>query len=204
MKLILVGPQGCGKGTQAKILAKKLKIPHISTGDMLRNYKGKLRKEIDSYINKGKLIPDELMIRILKERLDKSDCEDGFILDGFPRNINQAESLDKVCTIDNAIEIKISDEESVRRVSSRLSCPECGAVYNKITKTPKVEGFCDECQSKLITRDDDKPKAIKKRLEIYHDETEKILDYYDSIRVDGAQDIKKVTADIIKALDLEE
>jgi len=198
-KIIFIGPQGSGKGTQAKIISEELAIPHISTGDLFRMLEGELREEVNSYINKGSLVPDELTVRILKERISKEDCKDGFILDGFPRNIAQAEMLDKITTIDKVIEITISDELAIERISSRWSCKKCGAVYNSITNLPKRENICDKCEGELYRRADDNPEAIKKRLETYHKETEPILEKYMRIleTIDGEQEIDKISNEIL-------
>jgi len=201
MKLIFIGPQGSGKGTQAKIIAEKLNLKHLSTGDLLRNAQGKLKKEAESYMNSGKLVPDELIIKILKEGLSKPEIKDSFILDGFPRNLEQAEELNKITNIDKIIEISISDEESIKRLSGRWNCKKCGIAYNVITSPkPKEEGKCDKCQESLYQRDDDKPGAIKQRLRVYHEDTEPILEKYPSVRINGEQSIKKVTEDILKVL----
>jgi len=201
MKLIFVGPQGCGKGTQAKIVAEKLGICHISTGDMLRAATGNLAKEIKSYTDGGNLVPDELIVRILKERVNEGDCDAGFILDGFPRNVSQAKELDKIMDIDKVIEIAISDDESVRRIGGRRNCSGCGAIWNVNTApTPKNPDNCDNCGGKLIQRVDDNEESLRKRLEIYHKDTEPILKKYDSVRINGEQDIEKVTKDILAAL----
>jgi adenylate kinase len=201
MRLIFVGPQGCGKGTQAKIIAEKTGMCHISTGDLLRATEGDLRKEIDSYTDSGNLIPDELMIRILKERISKGDCERGFILDGFPRNLNQAKELDKIMSVDKVIEIAISDDESVRRISGRRNCPDCGFIWN-VNTSPKPKDFskCDKCGAELTQRVDDNEESLRKRLEIYHRDTEPILGHYDSVKIDGEQPIEKVTEDILNSL----
>ncbi|MGV8152482.1 MAG: adenylate kinase family protein [Candidatus Nanoarchaeia archaeon] len=201
MKLVFLGVQGSGKGTQAKILSEKLKIPHISTGDLLRNAKGELKQEIDSYINKGALVPDELMLKILKQRLEEDDCKNGFILDGFPRNIKQAEELSKITNIQNAFNIEISDEEAIKRLSGRRNCKNCGAIYNINTNPiPKKEGICDKCSSTLYQRADDNEEAIKKRLAIYHQDTKPIIKFYNTVKVNGEQDIAKVSEDIAKAI----
>lgn len=202
VKIIFIGPQGSGKGTQAKIISEKLNIPHISTGDLFRMLEGKLREEVDSFINKGQLVPDELTVRILKERISKPDCKEGFILDGFPRNIAQAEMLDKITTIDKVILIDISDELAVERISSRLSCKKCGAVFNTITNPPKRQNICDKCQGELYRRADDNPEAIKKRLETYHKETEPILKKYREIQItiNGEEEIDKISEEILENL----
>lgn len=205
MKLIFIGPQGSGKGTQGKIVSKKLGLAHISTGDLIRETKGELRKEINSYINKGKLVPDSLILEILKQRIKKEDCSRGFILDGFPRNLEQAKELEKLIKINAVIEINISDKEAIKRVSGRYSCESCGKGYNYVIPSlkPRQKGICDECEGKLVQRQDDYPKAIQKRLEIYHQKTKPLLNYYKSIedvkvlKINGEQDIKKVSEDIL-------
>ena len=197
MKLIFVGPQGSGKGTQAKLLAEKLRLVHISAGDLLRGATGELKEEIEALINKGKMVSNELMIKILKEKLEGVD---GFILDGFPRNLAQAEELERITPIDKVIEISISDEESVRRLGGRLNCRKCGAIFNSVTDKPKEEGKCDKCGGELYQRNDDKEEAIRERLKIYHTETEPILEKYDSVKIDGEQSIEKVKEDILRVL----
>ena len=203
MKIIFLGPQGCGKGTQAKIIAEKYKTPHISTGDLLRGAQGALKEKVVSYMNSGKLVPDGLMLELIKERLSKSDCKQGFILDGFPRNLEQAEVLEDIADIDAVIEISISDEESLKRLSGRLTCIKCSSVFNSYSIKPKKEGVCDKCGSSLVKRTDDSEEAIKKRLEIYHNETERILHHYPVQKVvtlDGEQPLEMVTQEIINAL----
>lgn len=207
MKLLFVGPQGCGKGTQAKVVAGKLGLCHISMGDLLRDASPELKDEISSYQNKGELVPVEIVIKILKQRIEKSDCGDGFILDGFPRNEAQAEHLDEIMKIDKVILIDISDKETIRRLSGRRNCPDCGMIYNVNTAPkPKEDEKCDKCGVDLFARDDDKPEAIQKRLDVYHAETEPILEKYSDnlVKIDGEQDIEKVSEDIFSALkDLE-
>ncbi len=201
MKLIFVGPQGCGKGTQAKVVCEKLNLCHISTGDLLRAVEGDLKIEIKSCTDEGNLVPDELIVRILKERILQDDCENGFILDGFPRNVAQAEELDKIMKIDKVIEIAISDDESVRRISGRRNCPGCGIIWNVNTSPkPIYDSKCDKCGAELVQRIDDNEESLRKRLEIYHRDTEPILERYDSVKVDGEQDINKVSEDILVAL----
>jgi|TARA_B100001971_G_C18249412_1_gene576963 adenylate kinase len=201
MKLIFIGPQGSGKGTQAKIISKVLGIAHISTGDLIRNTEGDLKEEIDSYINKGNLIPDKLILKILSERLKKEDCKNGFILDGFPRNLKQAEDLNELVKIDKIIEIKISDEETVKRLSGRRNCNKCERIYNlKTSPKPKKDNMCDFCESILFQREDDYPEAIKKRLEIYHKETKPILKKYNTITIDGNPKIEKITKEILNKI----
>jgi len=202
VKIIFIGPQGSGKGTQAKIISEELKIPHISTGDLFRSLEGPLKEEVDSVINQGKLVPDELTVKILKERISKPDCKPGFILDGFPRNIAQANMLDKITKIDKVIEINISDELAVERISSRWSCKKCGTIFNTATNPPKRQNICDKCQGELYRRADDNPEAIKKRLETYHRETEPILKKYKniSVKIDGEQEIDKISEEILDVL----
>lgn len=194
-----MGPQGCGKGTQAKILSKRLGICHISTGDLLRNAEGDLKKELDEYMNSGKLVPDELIVKILKERIQEADCNEGFILDGFPRNLNQANLLKNIVDIDKIVEIGLSDEEAVKRISGRVNCKMCGESYNTLTDAhPKIEGKCDSCGGELFRRADDSEEAVKKRLEIYHSETEPILDLYkdEVVRINGEQSIDSIAKEI--------
>jgi len=202
MKYIFIGKAGSGKGTQAKIIAEKYKIAHISTGDILRSTNGELKKEIDSYINFGKLIPDDLMLKILVKRLEEKDCENGFILDGFPRNIEQAKALDNIIKIDSAFNIEISDEETIKRMKGRWNCKKCGIAYNLVTAPkPKNPEVCDICQEKLTQRKDDTDEeAIKQRLATYHQETSPIIKFYNTVRVNGEQPIEKVTQDIEKAI----
>lgn len=200
MRLLFLGKQGCGKGTQAKIVAEKLGICHISTGDILRNTNGSLKKEVDNYMNKGSLIPDKLMLKIIKKRIYEQDCKKGFILDGFPRNLKQAKALDKITRIDHAVDIDIPDTESMRRLSGRLNCRKCGALFNLATNPPKIMGKCDVCGSILYQRADDKPKAIKKRLEVYYKETAPIINHYKAIKVNGTREINKVANKILEII----
>ena len=197
MRLAFFGPQGSGKGTQAKILSKILGICHISTGDLLRGTTGDLKKEVDSLINRGNLVPDKLILGILKEKINRSECRKGYILDGYPRNLNQVDDLEKVTGIDYVFEISISDGEAVRRVLGRLNCDGCGTLYNAITNKPKQNNLCDFCGGNLKKRKDDTEEAIRKRLEIYHRETEPVLARYNSYRINGEQSISEVTRDIL-------
>jgi adenylate kinase len=203
MKLLFIGPQGSGKGTQAAIISKHLGIAHISTGDIFRSLTGKLKEHVDSIINKGNLVPDELTVKILKERISKPDCNNGFILDGFPRNLNQANLLEDITKINKVIEIEISDKESIKRLSGRVSCEKCKEGYNLITEPkPKNPNFCDKCIGRLIQRADDNTEAIKKRLHTYHQETEPILEKYKhiTIKINGEQNIEEITEEIINRL----
>ncbi len=208
MKLIFVGPQGSGKGTQAKRIAKRLGLCHISTGDALREVAdGRwqmadgLSEEVREIMERGDLVSDDLMIRVLKEKLDSKDCSRGFILDGFPRNIAQVGMLKKITDIDNVVEITISDEESVRRISGRRGCGKCGAIYNVNTSPkPSAEGVCDKCGAELTHRKDDNEDALRERLKVYHEETEGILKMYEFMRIDGEQSIEKVEGDIVEGI----
>ena len=204
--IILFGPQGSGKGTQAKLSSQKYSIPHISTGNIFReNIKNKteLGQQIESLINNGDLVPDEITNEIVKNRLNENDCKNGFILDGFPRNIKQAEYLNEFINIDLALEIWISDEEAVKRIGLRRTCPDCGAIYHLTHIIPKKEGLCDQCSTPLIIREDDKEKAIKKRLETYHKQTEALIEYYKkkevSKKVDGMGSVENVN-DAVSAI----
>lgn len=182
-RLMMLGPPGAGKGTQAKVLADQLGIPHVSTGDMLREARRKgteLGKKAEEYMNSGQLVPDEVVIGIVRERLEEKDAGVGFILDGFPRTRTQAEALDKMgITLDAVINIQVSDQVVVDRLSGRISCPECGAVYHRENNPPTTENVCDACGYEgLITRDDDKPEAIRERLSGYHNKTAPLIEYY--------------------------
>jgi adenylate kinase len=200
MRIILIGPQGSGKGTQAKLLSEKFKIPHISAGDLLRNAKGELKEKLDSFMDKGELVPDELILEILKKRLEEKDCTNGFILDGFPRNLEQAKLLDSITAIDFVIEITLEDKTAIKRISNRLTCKKCGAIYNMQTKPSKLDDKCEKCNGELIVRQDDTPDAIKKRLKIYHEETEPLLKHYQTIRINGELSIEKEFEEILKLL----
>jgi len=202
LNLLFVGIQGSGKGTMAKIMSAKFGLCHISTGDLLRNASGELKKEIDEHMNSGKLVPDELMLKVLKEKLDKPECSVGVILDGFPRNLKQAEELDKIMKVDNVINIELSDETAIKRMNGRWNCRKCGIPYNVVTEPkPKVEGVCDVCGLELYQRADDiDDEAINKRLETYKQETMPILKHYNSIKINGEQSIEKEAEDIEKAI----
>ncbi|MFH1500980.1 MAG: nucleoside monophosphate kinase [archaeon] len=200
MKLVFVGPQASGKGTQGKIIASKLKIPHISSGDLLRNATGELKEKIEEYTSKGMLAPSEIVLELIQRRINQKDCKEGFILDGFPRNLEQVKELEKITSIDKVIEISISDDEAVRRLTSRVTCELCAAVFNEITNPPKVKGKCDFCGGRLVRRTDDNEAPIRQRLKVYHEQTEPILSEYDSIKINGQQSIEKVTEDVLKSL----
>ncbi len=208
MKIIMLGAPGAGKGTQAAMIAEKYKIPHISTGDIFRaNIKNgtELGKEAKKYMDEGKLVPDELTVRILLDRVAQNDCGKGYVLDGFPRTIPQAEVLDEELKklgdkVDFAINVDVPDENIINRMSGRRACLKCGATYHIKYIQPKVEGICDNCGSELVLRDDDKPETVKKRLSVYHEQTQSLIDYYGKKgilkTVDGTVDPKDVFASI--------
>jgi adenylate kinase len=201
MKLVFIGPQGSGKGTQAKRIAAKIGACHVSTGDLLRNAEGDLKKEVESVMDKGELVGDDLIIKILKDRLSKPDCQGGYILDGFPRNSVQAEALKDIAEVDRVIEIVISDDESVRRVLGRRNCEKCGAIFNVNTSPkPKVEGVCDFCGGKLFARKDDNEEALRKRLAVYHKETQAVLKMFRFARIDGMKSIDEVENEILESI----
>jgi len=213
MKIIMLGAPGAGKGTQAKQIADRFEIPHISTGDIFRaNIKGgtALGMEAKSYMDKGQLVPDELTVRILLDRVSNDDCKNGYVLDGFPRTIPQAEALDKAVKelgeeVDFAINVDVPDENIVKRMSGRRACLKCGATYHIEHIPPKTEGICDTCGSELVLRADDKPETVLERLKVYHDQTQPLIEYYGAKNilhtVDGTQDMEVVFADIVKILE---
>lgn len=181
MKLIIFGPPGSGKGTYASILEKKLGIPKINTGDLLREIAKsgtELGKKITEYQTKGELVPDDIVIDVLKERISKSDCLNGFILDGYPRTIPQAEALEKISSPDVIINLIVPQSVIVTRLSGRLICPNCNAIYHKLFLKPKNDEICDKCGSKLIQREDDKPEVIKERFRVYQKQSKPLIDYY--------------------------
>ncbi len=212
MKIIMLGAPGAGKGTQAKMIAEKYSIPHVSTGDIFRaNIKEQteLGMEAKKYMDQGLLVPDELTVKILLDRVAKDDCRNGYVLDGFPRTIPQAEVLDKAVSelnekIDYAINVDVKDENIIRRMSGRRACLKCGATYHIEHIPPKKEGICDKCGSELVLRDDDKPETVEKRLKVYHEQTQPLIDYYNKKgilkEVDGSQDMKDVFNAIVSIL----
>ncbi len=212
MKIIMLGAPGAGKGTQAQMIAEKYGLPHISTGDIFRaNIKNgtDLGKEAKTYMDQGKLVPDELTVRILLDRVAQDDCKNGYVLDGFPRTIPQAEVLDAELTklgdkIDFAIDVDVPDENIVKRMSGRRACLKCGATYHIVHVSPKQEGICDKCGSELVLRDDDKPETVQKRLTVYHEQTQPLIDFYSAkgvLRtVDGTVDKEDVFKAIISIL----
>lgn len=212
MKIIMLGAPGAGKGTQAKKIADKYQIPHISTGDIFRaNIKNgtELGKKAKTYMDQGLLVPDELVVDLVVDRLAQEDCAKGCVLDGFPRTIPQAESLDAALAakgeaIDYAIDVDVPDENIINRMSGRRACVACGATYHIVHIPTKVEGVCDRCGEKLILRDDDKPETVKKRLDVYHAQTQPLIDYYTEKNilksVDGTQNMEAVFQAIVEIL----
>ena len=212
MKIIMLGAPGAGKGTQAKQIAAKYQIPHISTGDIFRaNIKNgtELGKEAKEYMDKGLLVPDELTVRLLLDRVAQDDCKNGYVLDGFPRTIPQAEVLDKELTklgdsVDFAVDVDVPDENIIRRMSGRRACLNCGATYHIVNIPPKKEGICDVCGSELVLRDDDQPETVKNRLKVYHEQTQPLIEYYTGkgvLRtVDGTLPMEEVFDAIVKIL----
>ena len=212
MKIIMLGAPGAGKGTQAKLIAEKYGVPHISTGDIFRaNIKNgtELGKEAKEYMDKGLLVPDELTVRLLLDRVAQDDCKNGYVLDGFPRTIPQAEVLDKELTklgdsVDFAVDVDVPDENIIRRMSGRRACLNCGATYHIVNIPPKKEGICDVCGSELVLRDDDQPETVKNRLKVYHEQTQPLIEYYTGkgvLRsVDGTLPMEEVFTAITKIL----
>lgn len=208
MKLILLGAPGAGKGTQAEIISEKYDIPAISTGNMIREALKngtEMGRKAKAYLDAGALVPDEVVIGIIKERLAEPDCKNGFILDGFPRTIPQAKALDEMnFGIDAALSIEVSDEEIVKRMSGRRVCEKCGASYHTEFKKPAVEGICNSCNGALVTRKDDEPETVLNRLKVYHDQTEPLKSYYEAagklITVEGQDEVADTTALVLKAL----
>ena len=212
MKIIMLGAPGAGKGTQAKMIADKYGVPHISTGDIFRaNIKNgtELGMEAKKYMDQGLLVPDELTVRILLDRVAQDDCKNGYVLDGFPRTIPQAEVLDSELTklgdhIDYAISVDVPDENIVKRMSGRRACLTCGATYHIEHVPPKKEGICDVCGSELVLRDDDKPETVKNRLNVYHEQTQPLIDFYTEKgvlkTVDGTVPMEEVFAAITAIL----
>ena len=212
MKIIMLGAPGAGKGTQAKKIAAKYQIPHISTGDIFRaNIKNgtELGKKAKTYMDQGLLVPDELTCDLVVDRIQQPDAANGYVLDGFPRTIPQAEALDKALAANNeavdfAINVEVPDENIINRMSGRRACVGCGATYHIQYNAPKVEGVCDTCGEKLILRDDDKPETVKNRLSVYHEQTQPLIDYYSKkgvlAEVDGTQAMDDVFNAIVNVL----
>ena len=212
MKIIMLGAPGAGKGTQAKQIADKYSIPHISTGDIFRaNIKNgtELGKKAKEYMDQGALVPDELTCDLVMDRNQQDDCKNGFVLDGFPRTIPQAEALDAALVkinekMDFAIDVDVPDENIVNRMGGRRACLNCGATYHVVSIPSKVEGICDRCGSEVVLRDDDKPETVQKRLTVYHEQTQPLIDYYNKQgilkTVDGTQPMEDVFQAIVSIL----
>ncbi len=212
MKIIMLGAPGAGKGTQAKQIAAKYGIPHISTGDIFRaNIKNgtELGKKAKEYMDQGLLVPDELTCDLVMDRIHEDDCVKGFVLDGFPRTIPQAEALTAALEkngekMEYAIDVNVPDENIVNRMSGRRACLDCGATYHIVAIPPKTEGICDNCGAKLVLRDDDKPETVQKRLDVYHEQTQPLIDYYNKAgilkTVDGTLPMEEVFNEIVKIL----
>lgn len=212
MKIIMLGAPGAGKGTQAKKIAEKYQIPHISTGDIFRaNIKNgtELGMKAKGYMDAGGLVPDEITIGMLLDRIHQGDCANGYVLDGFPRTIPQAESLSAALKdmgehIDYAVNIDVTDQEIISRMAGRRACLACGATYNVDYNPPKQEGICDSCGEKLVLRDDDKPETVQKRLDVYHSLTQPLIEYYKKkgilARVDGTLGMEAVFKDLVRIL----
>lgn len=212
MKIIMLGAPGAGKGTQAKKIAAQYSIPHISTGDIFRaNIKNntELGQKAKTYMDKGELVPDSLVVDLIMDRFKEADCANGYVLDGFPRTIPQAEALDNALKangekVDFAINVEVPDENIINRMSGRRACVGCGATYHIKYNPTKVEGVCDAYGEKLILRDDDKPETVKNRLSVYHEQTQPLIDYYNKAgvlaEVDGTKDMEDVFKDIVNIL----
>ena len=212
MKIIMLGAPGAGKGTQAKKIADKYQVPHISTGDIFRaNIKNgtELGMKAKTYMDQGLLVPDELVVDLVVDRLAQDDCANGCVIDGFPRTIPQAECLDAALAakgeaIDYAVDVDVPDENIINRMSGRRACVACGATYHIVHIPTKVEGVCDRCGESLILRDDDKPETVKKRLDVYHAQTQPLIDYYTEKNVlksvDGTKDMEEVFQAIVDIL----
>ncbi len=213
MKLVILGPPGAGKGTQAAKIVERYNVPHISTGDILREHIAlgtELGKKAKGYMDQGTLVPDSLVLSLVQERISREDTKNGFLLDGFPRNVSQAVALDAELdklgiSLDKVINIKVDPKALITRATSRRVCPECGTTYNLIAKPPKVEGKCDIDGADLITRSDDKEETVSVRIQVYTDQTSPLIDYYKAqgtlFDVDGSKAIDEVTEDIFKGLD---
>ena len=211
--IMFIAPPAAGKGTQAEMIAEKYGIPHISTGDIFRaNIKNgtELGKKAKAYMDAGNLVPDELTVDLVIDRVAQPDCEKGYILDGFPRTIPQAEVFTKQLEkngekIDFAIDVEVPDENIINRMGGRRACPNCGATYHIKYIPPKKEGVCDACGTELVLRNDDKPETVKNRLNVYHEATQPLIDFYKAQgvlrEVDGTKDMKDVFADIVKILE---
>ena len=212
MKIIMLGAPGAGKGTPAKKIADRYGIPHISTGDIFRaNIKNdtELGKKAKSYMDAGNLVPDSLTLELVMDRIHQADCQNGYVFDGFPRTIPQAEALEEALaadgqSVDFAIDIEVPDENIVTRMSGRRACLSCGATYHTVFAPPKAEGVCDRCGGELTIRDDDRPETVNKRLGVYHQQTQPLIDFYQDkgclAQVDGTKDVEEVFQDICELL----
>ena len=212
MRIIMLGVPGAGKGTQAKRIAEKYNVPHISTGDIFReNIKNgtELGNKAKAYMEAGDLVPDELVLELIMDRFEKEDCANGYVLDGFPRTIPQAEALDEALdakdqTIDNVIDVDVPDEHIIKRMAGRRTCAHCGAIFHLEHMPPKIEGKCDQCGGHLMMREDDLPDTVIARLKTYHEQTQPLKDYYGAKglvhSVDGTQDREDFFADVVKIL----
>lgn len=212
MVIVMLGAPGAGKGTQADLICAEYNIPHISTGDIFRaNIKNgtELGKRAKAYMDKGELVPDALTVEILLDRVAQDDCKEGYVLDGFPRTIPQAEVLDDAlgklsAKVDYAINVDVPDDAIVARMSGRRSCPDCGTVYHIVYNKPAKEGTCDKCGASLVQRADDAEETVRNRLKVYHDQTAPLIDFYEKKgalkTVDGTQDMKQVTDNIFAIL----
>ncbi len=209
MKIIFLGAPGAGKGTQAEVVAEKFNIPTVSTGNIIREALKngtEMGLKAKSFIEAGQLVPDEVVIGIIKERLAKDDCKNGFILDGFPRTIPQAEALDAMgISIDKVVDIEVPDENIMERMTGRRVCGKCGASYHLMFKKPLKDGICDSCGSELVQRKDDAPETVADRLHVYHDQTEPLKDFYEKAGklsvVEGLGTVSEITERVLKALE---
>jgi adenylate kinase len=213
MNIVFLGPPGAGKGTQAKILVERYEIPQVSTGDMLREHRAKgteLGKKAQEYMDKGQLVPDEIILSMVRERLSQPDCQKGFILDGFPRTVAQAEALDKLLSemgkkLDFALALIVPDDLLVERLTGRRTCKSCGMMYHIKYKPPKVEGKCDVCEGELYQRPDDNEETVRNRLKVYHEQTAPLIEYYKNRgilrEIDGSKSIEEITQQIISILE---
>lgn len=207
MRLILLGAPGAGKGTQADFITEKLGIPVVSTGNLLRSaiaHGTELGKKAASYMDNGSLVPDELVLDLVRERISQPDCRKGMVFDGFPRTLAQAEALDKVMEVDMVLFLKVEDEVIVQRMSGRRTCPECQTTYHVVSHPPRVEGICDKCGAALGIRKDDRPEVVRQRLAVYHKQTEPIVKYYQQkglLRViDSEETVEGTSALVAQAL----
>ena len=213
MRLILLGPPGSGKGTQAQKLVERFKVPQVSTGDIFRQAvrdQTELGKKAKEYMDRGELVPDQIVVGMVEERLSQPDCKNGFILDGFPRTIAQAEALDELLArrgekLDAVLEISVPDEEVIKRLSGRRTCRQCGAMYHIEFNPPKEPGRCDKCKGELYQREDDKEEVIKSRLEVYHSQTAPLIEYYQKKgllkKIDGVGGIEEIFSRVMSALE---